>query len=279
MYFKSLKHNIAKHILYGVTLSCFSLTTHAEFWQSNQASVSWSNQYREPANPDQVSKTILNFTHLSGDPYGRNVLVANIFLSNDKDPKANGDGGATEYYAFYRRYFSYNSIFDNKIENKLIRDINLTLRVDKGLKNSAMEPNPTKARAGLSMDFNVPKGYFEVGADWYYESVNNNLANGRFNFDPTYALWANFGFPLHDKGFVDGFVDFIGSTGPGYFNEDAKPATLFQMNYMYDVGAKDGLKLGFGYEYFRNKYQIDNRKDPYRNALHSAPFIAARYVF
>ncbi|AXY60898.1 hypothetical protein [Acinetobacter sp. WCHAc010052] len=279
MSLKKLNHHFSTSILWGITLGCFSMAGHAAFWQSNQAGVSWSNQYQEPANPDNVSKTILNFTHLSGDDLGRNVLVANLYLSSDEDPKADGDGGATEYYVFYRRYFSYNSIFDHKIENKLIRDVNLTFRVDKGLKNSALEPNPTKGRAGLSMDFNVPKGYFEAGADWYYESANNNFTGGRFNFDPTYALWANFGFPVHDKGFVDGFVDYVGATGPGYFNVDAKPSTLFQINYMYDVGAKEGLKVGVGYEYFRNKYLNDNQKDPYGHATHSAPFVAARYSF
>lgn len=269
-----------KSIILGFTLSLIGFSAQAEFWQSNQFGVSWSNQYYEPANPQEVSKTILNYSHLSGDNYGRNLLVANIYLSDDKDPKANGRDGATEYYVFYRRYLSYNSFFnENRIENSVIRDVNLTLRFDKGLKNSALEPNPTKARVGLSTDFNIAKGYLEAGADWYYESANNNFTGGRFNFDPTYALWMSFGLPVHNKGFVDGFVDFIGSTGPGYFNESAKPSTLLQINYMYDVGAKDGLKLGVGYEYFRNKYLIDNQKDPYGHATHSAPYIAARYSF
>lgn len=280
MKLKFLGLRINKNIVFGAISSLIGFSAQAQFWQTNHVGATWSDQYHEPANPEQVSKTILNYTHLSGDDYGRNLLVANLYLSDSNDPKADGDGGATEYYVFYRRYLSYNSFFrEHKIDNSLVRDVNLTLRLDKGLKNSALEPNPTKARVGLSADFNVPKGYLEAGADWYYESANNNFTGGRFNFDPTYALWMSFGMPVHDKGFVDGFVDFIGSTGPGYFNEGAKPSTLLQINYMYDVGAKGGLKVGVGYEYFRNKYLIDNQKDPYGHATHSAPYIAARYAF
>lgn len=274
------RHKILKKILLGLSLSIASTQIFANFWQTNHVGATWSNQYNEPANPDDVSKTILNYTHLSGDNFGRNLLVANLYLSDDKDPKANGKDGATEYYVFYRRYLSYNAFFpDSALNNEIVRDMNLTLRVDKGLKNSALEPNPTKARVGLSADLKVPKGYLEIGADWYYESANNNFTGGRFAFDPTYAVWTSFGVPVGEKGFVDGFVDFIGASGPGYFNEEAKPSTMVQINYLYDVGAKSGLKVGVGYEYWRNKYLIDSQKDEFNHATHSVPYVTARYSF
>lgn len=266
--------------LMGVSAAVLLSTSQTWAYSDNSIGVTWSNHYREPNNPEDVTKTIVTGTHFSTDLYGRNLLVASFYQSDDKDPDKSGEEGAQEFYGFYRRYVSLNSLIsESPFKNSMVRDVNLTLRVDAGRKNNLLKNSPLKGRAGLSVDLNVPKGFLEVGTEYVYESNNNELTGGRFGFDPTYAIFSSWGYPLGEKHFVEGFIDFIGAQGKDGFNSNSKPSTMLEMNYFYDVGKPGGLKVGTGYHYWRNKYSFDAKSEPSGGGTESLVHVGARYHF
>ena len=274
--------NIKKLPLLFIPSLALLLVTHAhaENWSDTSVGVRWGNNFKEPNNPRTVNKTIWNLTHLSGDKWGRNVAVVDVLVSNSSDPAAGGEGGATEFYGFYRRNVSLSAVTGNSLENKLIKDINLTGRIDLGTKNSDLAPRPRKLRVGISADLPVKKGYAEIGVDAYKENQHNGITNKNFSFDTTYALWLNAGMPVGERGNLSGFVDFIGAQGKDGFGQETKPSTLVRVQYMHNLGKdKDGFKVGVGYEYFRNKYSNDNQKDSFKGSTHSTPLLLAEYHF
>lgn len=267
-----------------VVLPCIALllaeNIYAEDWSDTSVGVRWGGNFKEPNNPEKVNKTIWNLTHLSGDKWGRNVAVMDVLVSDSADPAAGGEGGATEFYGFYRRNLSLSAISGHSLENKFVKDINLTGRIDLGTKNSDLAPRPRKLRIGVSADLPIKKGYAEVGIDLYKENQHNGITNKNFSFDTTYAVWLNAGVPIGTRGNLSGFVDFIGAQGKDGFGQETKPSTLLRVTYMHSLGKdKNGLKVGVGYEYFRNKYSNDNQKDPYKGSTHSTPLLLTEYHF
>lgn len=271
---------IRGYAMYGLMslTPIFLQMTHALEWHDTSVGVSWGNKYREPENSKDVTKTILNLTHVSGDKLGNNLFVADLLLSTKSDP-SKSNHGATEVYMFYKRAFSLSALTGEQLGNSLFKDWYINARFDIGRKNSALAPRPKKIRIGVSTDLAVPVGFVNIGVDYYRERSHNGITHKSFNFDSTYAIWGSWSIPISSKGSIEGIVDHIGAMGKDGFGVGTKPSTLFRLNYLHDIGEEGGFKLGLGYQYWRNKYGNDNRKDSKRGSTENAYTLQLRYQF
>lgn len=119
-------------------------------WQDNSVGISWGNKYREPENPRDVTKTVLNFTHVSGDRLGLNLFVSDLLLSTKSDPAKNGKG-ATEIYIFYKRSFSLSALTGADLSNSIVKDWYINGRIDYAHKNTVLKPSPKNYALGLAL--------------------------------------------------------------------------------------------------------------------------------
>ncbi len=245
-------------------------------WQDNSVGVTWGNKYREPNNPRDVTKTTVNFTHISGDRFGTNLFVAEMLFSTKSDPSRNGDG-AREVYALYKRAFSLSALTGYKLGNSVFKDWFLNARFDIGRKDSAVETRPKKVRVGISTTFAIPKGNLSLGVDAYHNRTHNRLTVGNFSFKTTYAIWGGMNIPVSSKGAIEGMFDHIGRQGKDGFGNETKPMTIVRLGYMHEISK--GLKAGVSYQYFRNKYGSDNRRDPRKGSTENAYMLQLRYHF
>ena len=225
-------------------------------WQDNSVGISWGNKYREPENPRDVTKTVLNFTHVSGDRLGLNLFVSDLLLSTKSDPAKNGKG-ATEIYIFYKRSFSLSALTGADV----------------------LKPSPKKLRLGISTDLAVPVGYVNIGVDLYKERNHNAITGKNFDFKTTYAAYAVWNIPVSSRGSIEGMIDHIGAMGDDGFGINTKPQTLATLNYIHDIGEEGGFKLGVGLQYWRNKYNNDNRRDSHNGSTQKSYTLQVKYHF
>lgn len=247
-------------------LSCLHAAgAGAADWSSNSVSYLYNSAQSEPGTSDKVGKNVLNFTHVSGDKLGTNFFTIDYLKSDNSDPANGSASGASEWYGFYKRSFSFNAMSGHTGGYGFAKDLNLTGRVDLGSKNTAFAPAPAKLRLGLSADMPVAAGFWNVGLELYKETNNNSFAaaNKRnVNFDPALALSSAWSIPVGGVGAFEGFLDVIGPKGYDGFGNATATEVLLRAMMMFDIGgAKSGLQAGVGLEYWGNKFGCDNSRN------------------
>jgi len=159
-------------------------------------------RFREPNNPQEITKNILQFAHASTYRYGSNYLNIDYFKSDSNDPaNGAGSGGAVEMYLTYRHQLQYGKLTGKPIALGVVRDVALTAGFDLNTKDSAAAPHKQVLVAGPTVKFDVP-GFLDVGL-WYYRERNHcgiapclaPDAHSEVTFDPTYLLNATWAFP------------------------------------------------------------------------------------
>ena len=260
----SFRHYLALALAFGSSVSAM-----ADDFSDTSIGYRYGTRFREPNNPDDITKNIVQFTHASTYRYGSNYLNIDYFKSDSKDPASGTDsGGAAELYLTYRHQLQYGKVTGTPLAFGVIRDVALTAGFDLNTKDSAMGPRKQVIVLGPTIKFDVP-GFLDVGL-WYYRERNHcgiapclePGAHSELTFDPTYLLNATWGIPFH-VGTVplkfQGFVNFVGKKGKDYTNRDTARETLLRTSLMVDVGQvfsgrKNVAYVGVGYEYWHNKY-------------------------
>ena len=229
----------------------------------------YGTRFREPNNPNEITKNIVEFAHASTYRYGSNYLNIDYFKSDSKDPASGTDsGGAAELYLTYRNQLQYGKVTGKPLAFGVIRDGALTAGFDLNTKDTTMGPRKQVIVVGPTLKFDVP-GFLDVGV-WYYRERNHcgippcleAGAHSEITFNPTYLVNATWGIPF-EVGSVplkfQGFINFVGSKGKDYTNHDTAKETLMRTSLMVDVGQvvaghKNTVFVGVGYEYWHNKY-------------------------
>ena len=250
----------------------------------------YGTRFREPNNPNDIAKNIVQFAHASTYRYGSNYLNIDYFKSDSKDPASGTDsGGAAELYLTYRHQLQYGKVTGTPLAFGVIRDVALTAGFDLNTKDTTMGPRKQVIVVGPTIRFDVP-GFLDVGV-WYYHERNHcgippclePGAHSQITFDPTYIVNATWGIPF-EVGSVpfkfQGFVNFVGPKGKDYTNHDTAKETLVRTSLMVDVGQvlashKNVVYVGVGYEYWHNKY--GNR--PGVGTRESAPQLQGEWHF
>jgi nucleoside-specific outer membrane channel protein Tsx len=255
-------------LVLGLAAGC-SVSATAEEFSDTFIGYRYGARYREPNNPFEIAKNIVQFTHASTYSLGANFFNVDYFKSDSKDP-ANGanSGGAAEAYLTYRNQLQYGRVTGTPLAFGVIRDVALTAGFDLNTKDNAVAPRKQVIVVGPTLKFDVP-GFFDVGF-WYYRERNHcgappclePGAHSHLTFKPTYVLNASWAIPF-EVGSVplkfQGFMNFVGPKGKDYTNHDTDKETLVRASLMVDVGQvvashKGAVFVGVGYEYWHNKY-------------------------
>lgn len=244
----------AKTLALAVTLvTLVTPGVHAADWTDTTVGLRGSSRFVEPGIQPKVAKTIMNFTHVSGDKLGTNLFVIDLLASDSQDPAHGGGGGAQEWYGFLQRSFSLNALAGRKGFG-FAKDLSLVARFDAGAKNTTFAPRPRKLRLGIGAALPVSAGFWDVGVQAYKETNHNGIVGTDVTFDVAPVLTTAWAIPAGPGTFA-GFADVIGEKGRDGFGAQTKTEVLARATYLIKLGG--GFEAGVGVEYWKNKFGND----------------------
>lgn len=253
-------------------------TSSAADWSDTSIGVRWGPSFHEPGITKGFSKTIFNFTHVSGDRLGTNLVVGDLLKSSSDDPASGGGGGAHEFYGLYQRTLSLGALMDHQGGYGPFKDLALVGRIDLGAKDDAFAARPVKLRLGVQADLPVKAGFWNIGLQAYKKNDHNGIVGRDVNFKTAPVLTSAWDVPVAGIASFAGYLDLIGPIGKDGFGADTKTQTNIYVKLMFDVaGPKSGFKLGVGWDYFKNKYGTDASAVP--GATQSTALVLSEYHF
>lgn len=238
-------------------------------WKDGFLGYRYGDSFREPGNPQKISKYVLQLQYAQEDKLGSGFMNLDMLKScGGADPKQDSSDGATEYYFVYRSTPSISKFSKGKIKfGGIIRDIGVTIGCDLSSKNDAFGSQVRELFVGPTVSFNVP-GFLTVGLLLDKENNKNGIVGKRVYFDPTYCVSVAWGMPILKTPFsFKGFANFLGTKGKDGFGNDTAPETLIEaaitIDPFFNKPARKGKYLvGIGYQYWNNKFGNDATYDP-----------------
>jgi hypothetical protein len=210
--------------LFVFALAVVAKPAQAELqWSDNSFHLAYGTAYREPFDPENISKTILSFTHVDGYKWGSNFLNLDFLYSTSSqgdDVQVGGNGfvptpagtiataGAMEVYAVYRHTLRLNKVTSSKSFEfgPVVRDVGIVAGIDLNTKNHAFSSRKIMPIGGVALAMNVP-GFlnleFLANKEW---GVNGTFVRST-SFDVTATFAANWGIPLYGPVAFEGFAD------------------------------------------------------------------------
>ena len=261
-------------------------------WSDTSLGFRTGTQYAEPFNPNAIEKNILNLNHVSGYKYGTNFFNADLLLSDKNDPAGAGStNGAAEVYIVYRNTLEYGKLTGKPMKFGPVKDIGAVLGFDANAKTDAGYNSKKRMLvAGGTMMMDVP-GFLNIGLVALWESnapynTFSKTSTPRYTYDTHPMLTAAWAIPL-PVGLplsFEGFANVIAAKGKNEFGAETAVETNIDMQIMYDlsglVGAgKNSFKLGFEYQYWKNKFGNNASGPAGKGAFAKTPMIRAEYHF
>lgn len=268
-----------------VGVAAFATSASAQVFQDNMIGYRYGTQFAEPGIRGDIEKSILSYTHVSGDKWGGNFFNLDILFSDGHDPSVAVNTGAQELYALYRRTWSYNKLTGSK-GHGLIADWGLQMGADFNAKNTLFGSEKKLAIGGPYIAWAVPVGFLTTAFEACHEWNQNGFARTAQNFDTTFCLEAAWAFPfkVHQAEFkFSGFFNVVAPKGVGSSGQpETKTEILTRPELSLDVGSlfggkKNFLEVGVAYEYWLNKFGNDNATVP--GALARTPMLTTRVHF
>lgn len=227
-------------------------------WSATELELLHSENFREPFNPHDVTKSIATLQHASGYSLGRNFLFVDLIQSGNQElDLANRRESPAEIYGEAYTTFSLSRLSGRDLIAGRIKDVGLTLGINIGDKDSQLHPKPRVYLAGVTLDFALLEGFFNVDVLGYWDHGCFDGIDSCPDYKATYQITPAWSVPFK-LGPVDaefaGFIDFIGSRGAGTVHQ-----VLGQPQLRFDIGKhllshKGRLYAGIEYQYWRNKY-------------------------
>lgn len=224
-------------------------------WSATEIEYLRSSRFREPGNTNDVGKHIVSLQHANGYSLGRNFLFVDLIKSGNQERDFSGNPESPrEIYGEAYTTLSLSRLSGTPLAGGPLRDVGLTAGLNLGSKNSQFNPEPRVTLAGVTVDFAVPRGFFNVDLLGYWDHGCNSL--GCPDYRATYQITPAWSIPF-SLGGVDGefagFIDFIGARGAGTVHQ-----VLSQPQLRFDIGKPLGRKgqlyAGIEYQYWRNKF-------------------------
>lgn len=278
----------------AIVCALFSgVAAHAADWSDTSIGYRTGSSYREPVNPEDISKNIVNLTHISGYKYGTNFFNVDLLMSDSKDPAGFGStDGAQEVYVVYRHTLDLEKVTGTSFKYGPIRDMGLVAGFDFNTKTDAGYNSKKRMLVlGPVAMMDVP-GVLNIGVQWLWESnaPYNTFPGGgatpRYDYTVHPMLNVVWDIPLGKTAFsFEGFGAYIVAKGKDEFGGDTAPETNIDMELMYDASGAMGIKphtfkLGLEYQYWNNKFGDDNSNPFYQGgAKASTPMFRMEYHF
>ncbi|MDC8785215.1 outer envelope protein [Roseateles koreensis] len=282
---------IALPTLLPIALAAAALPAQAADWSDTSIGIRSGTQFAEPFNPDDIKKNIIDFNHVSGYKYGTNFFNIDLLLSDNKDPAGAGSSnGATEVYIVYRNTVNFEKVSGSAIKFGPVRGAGLTFGFDANTKTDAGYNSKKRMLvAGPTLMFDVP-GFLDVSVLALWESnapysTFTKVSTPRYSYDVHPMLTAAWGIPIGSSGFsFEGFANLIASKGKDEFGNDTATETNIDMQIMYDLSGlinaqPKSFKLGFEYQYWKNKFGNNSDGPAGSGAFAKTPMIRAEYHF
>ena len=283
-----MHHKIA--LITGAVLA--GLNAHAADWSDTSLALSYGTRFAEPYGATNISKNIYTFKHASGDKYGQNFFVADMLQSGPQDKVSGGSSGAQEVYVVYRRLFELQKVTVKSYGFGPVKYVGVTAGFDWNTKNDSYASKKRMLVVGPTFMMDVKQGFFNASLLWLDESnAPNTMA--RYHYKNHAALSLAWSVPtgINNLGF-EGWADYIGAKGNDEDGNATKAETHINAALMYDMSgsvgaAKNTLKVGVGYEYWKNKFgnsttdtiSFSAPKQAGPGATAKTPFIKAEYHF
>lgn len=285
---KSLVQNA--RIVLPLLVAALAGSAHAADWSDTALSYRYGSKFAEPYNSDDISKHVLNFSHVSGYKYGKNFFSVDFLLSDEHDPSAVGaTNGAHEAYAVYRNTVDLGKVSGKNLAFGPARGVGLTFGFDVNSKTDAGYNSKKRMLVlGPTLMLDVP-GFLDVGIYALHESNApfngfTRVATSRYTYDTHAMLGAAWGIPF-DFGIplsFEGYANYIGTKGRNEFGGPTAVEINVDMQVMYDLSAavgaaKNTFKLGVEYQYWKNKFGNPSSSVP--GATARTPMVRAEYHF
>lgn len=243
-----------------------STTAMAADWSDTEVQLLRGTQFRDESNNTHNSRTIMTLQHASGYKYGRNFFF--VDAAKVRDTSDNFE----ELYFEYYHTLSYTKVAGADWSKQFIKDVGFTAGINYGTNNAAFRANPKVLLFGPTFDLNIPGfAFFNVDVLSYKDTGRfRGFGGGSLcgNSNTTYQLTPAWKLPFQlgsAKFSFEGFVDVIGNHG------SCKTQVLTQPQLRWDVGnhfgKPDSVYLGFEYQYWHNKFGINNRNESFPQAL------------
>jgi len=276
------------------TLVFTAMTAQAADW--SDTSISWrkGNKFAEPFDKNDISKNILNLSHISGYKYGTNFVSVDMLYSDSKDPSAyKSTNGASEVYIVYRNTVEFSKAIGGSYKFGPVKDIGATFGFDTNTKTD--ETYNSKKRMwvfGPTFMLDVP-GFLNVSvlelwesnqpSGWSYFS-GSTFSTPRYSYQTHPMLSAAWGIPIASGFSFEGFMDYIAAKGKNEFGGATKPETNFDAEIMADVGQfaggpKGTFKAGIEYQFWKNKFGNDYAGAAGNGAFAKTPMVRVEYHF
>jgi hypothetical protein len=270
-------------------LATLAASAHAADWSDTSVSWRYGTSFREPFNTEDIHKNILALTHASGYKYGSNFFNVDFLMSDSKDPASlSQTSGAQEAYIVYRNTLDFGKIQGKDIKFGAVRGVGLTLGFDVNTKNDVgYNSRKRMLVAGPTLMWDVP-GFLNTSLLILEESNAPSGAfppisgvTGRYHYKTHPMLNAVWGIPVGPNLSFEGYANFIASKGTDEVGTQTEAETNIDMQLMWDVGAatsgvKNTFKLGFEYQYWKNKF---GNPSYVPGSKASTPMIRAEYHF
>lgn len=239
-------------------------------WTANEIQLLHSSRFREPYNPDKVTKNLVTLQHADGYSLGRNFMFVDVLQSGNQERNLSGGPEAPgEVYGEAYTTLSLSKLSGRSLAAGPFKDFGLTAGINAGNKNSQLHPQPRVYLAGVTVDLAVPRGFFNVDFLRYWDhSCYGGIASCP-SYGATWQVTPSWSLPF-SLGAVDGefagFIDFIGSRGAGTVRQ-----TLGQPQLRFDIGKPFGVKghlyAGFEYQYWTNKFGTEGANERHPQLL------------
>ena len=239
-----------------LALSAMLCTQQAQAteWSDNSFGYRYGTKFAEPFNPQDITKNIVNFTHISGYKYGTNYLNIDFLMSDGND------GNAQEAYVVYRHTLDIGKISDREFKFGPVRGLGLTGGFDWNTKNDPGYASKKRMLAlGPTLMMDVP-GLLNISLLALWESNFPIGVTNRYTYDTHPMLNLSWGLPVGLTPLAfEGFLNYIASKGVNEFGDPTAPEFNFDGQVMYDLGTpmgldKNSLRVGLEYQYWRNKF-------------------------
>jgi nucleoside-specific outer membrane channel protein Tsx len=268
----------------GAGLGADMKSANAAEWSDTSIGYRYGTKFREPFIAEDITKSIIDFQHVSGYKYGVNFFNVDLLMSDKNDPAAGG-AGAQEAYVVYRNTVDLAKLTGSEYKWGIIKDVGGTFGFDWNTKNDIGYSSKKRMLVvGPTLMMDVP-GFLNVGVFALFESNAPVGISDRYTYDTHAMLDLNWGIPIGSSPFsFQGYFDIIAPKGKDEFGNDTATETHFDVAIMLDVGKvlggpKDTFKLGLEYEYWKNKFGNDHNGPAGDGAFAKTPMIRAEYHF
>lgn len=232
-------------------------------WNDTYIGYRYGSDFHYPGIPDKVAQNIGYLTTIGGFKWGTYAFNVDYLVSNSANPEAGGpsSGGAQEVYSVGRVELSAEKILGHQVGIGFIRDFGLTGGYEFGVKNDAYAERARMLVLGPTIEFALPRGFWNLTAGLRTESNHNGISGVDVHFHTAWHLESSWLFPFRVGPLplvFRGFASVTGPKGKDGFGVDTTTEFLARASLLADLGSfinhPRTVYAGLGYEYWYHMY-------------------------